>query len=146
MRAVTLRHPWPWAFLRLDKNVENRGWTPNVPPGERIALHAGRAPTDKNDDYLLEIVAAIRWMRDRGIAVPDGLMVRDVIQPSSAIVMVVTYHSATNRSPSRWAVEGSWHWELWDRTPLPTPVPCKGAQGLWTLPDDVERAVLAQVA
>lgn len=36
-------------------------------------------------------------------------------------------------------------WVLADVIALPEPVPCRGAQGLWTLPDDVERRVMAQV-
>lgn len=32
-----------------------------------------------------------------------------------------------------------------DVRPLPEPVPCRGAQGLWNVPDDVEAAVLAQL-
>ena len=36
--------------------------------------------------------------------------------------------------------------ELTDVIALPEPVPCRGAQGLWTLPADVESAVLAQIA
>jgi len=40
-------------------------------------------------------------------------------------------------------------WQPWvfrDRRHLAEPVPCKGAQGLWTLPVDVEAAVVAQLA
>lgn len=37
-----------------------------------------------------------------------------------------------------------WHWELADVHPLPEPVPCKGALGLWQPPEDVERAVMEQ--
>ena len=36
-------------------------------------------------------------------------------------------------------------WVLTDIA-LPEPVPCKGFQGLWNLPADVESAVLAQLA
>ena len=42
---------------------------------------------------------------------------------------------------SMWAQWPGWHWVLADVRPLDEPVPCKGRQGLWTLPDDVERKV-----
>ena len=46
---------------------------------------------------------------------------------------------------SPWFV-GPVGWVLRERTWLPTPVPCKGAQGLWTLPPDVQRGVDEQLA
>jgi len=36
-------------------------------------------------------------------------------------------------------------WQLRDVTVLAQPVPCKGAQGLWPVPDDVLAAVRAQI-
>lgn len=36
---------------------------------------------------------------------------------------------------SPWAVSGQWHIELANVQPLPEPVPCRGALGLWRLPD-----------
>lgn len=39
---------------------------------------------------------------------------------------------------------GRWAWILADVRPLPEPVPCRGAQGLWTVPADIEAAVLDQ--
>lgn len=44
-----------------------------------------------------------------------------------------------------WAARGQYHWRLANVRALPEPVPCKGALGLWTLPDDVEAAVAAQL-
>jgi hypothetical protein len=38
-----------------------------------------------------------------------------------------------------------WHWELAGVRPLAEPVPCKGKLGLWRLPEDVEKAVRAQL-
>lgn len=47
---------------------------------------------------------------------------------------------------SPWRVPGMWSWVLTDVIALPEPVPCRGAQGLWTLPEDVEAAVREQMA
>jgi hypothetical protein len=33
---------------------------------------------------------------------------------------------------------GRWAWMVADVRPLPEPIPCRGAQGLWTVPDDID--------
>jgi hypothetical protein len=38
--------------------------------------------------------------------------------------------------------EYAYQWALIDVQPLAPPVPCRGAQGLWTVPEHVERLVL----
>jgi hypothetical protein len=38
-----------------------------------------------------------------------------------------------------------WHWELADVRPLPIPIPCKGALGLWRVPENVAAAVVSQM-
>lgn len=48
---------------------------------------------------------------------------------------------------SPWVRLGApWHWELGDVRALASPVPCKGARGLWYLPEDAGAAVRAQLA
>ena len=44
-----------------------------------------------------------------------------------------------------WSVERT-AWIIRDIRPLPEPVPCRGAQGLWMVPDAVATAVMAQLA
>ena len=43
-----------------------------------------------------------------------------------------------------WAVPGMEQWRFGRVFALPEPVPCKGAQGLWRVPDDVAARVRAQ--
>jgi hypothetical protein len=40
---------------------------------------------------------------------------------------------------------GRWAWLLADARPLLVPISCRGAQGLWTVPDDIEAEVQAQL-
>ncbi len=44
-----------------------------------------------------------------------------------------------------WAVDDQFHIELAVRQVLADPVPCRGALGLWRLPEDVEEAVRKQL-
>jgi hypothetical protein len=46
---------------------------------------------------------------------------------------------------SVWAAGGQFHIALAGVRPLAEPVPCKGARGLWTVPEDAERSVSAQI-
>ncbi|MBO2461721.1 hypothetical protein [Actinomadura violacea] len=47
---------------------------------------------------------------------------------------------------SPWAWPERWHHQFTDVRPLPEPVPCPGARGLWRLPPDVDEQVRAQVS
>lgn len=38
---------------------------------------------------------------------------------------------------SPWSEPNAWHWTLTDPQPLATPIPVRGRQKLWTLPDDI---------
>ena len=144
MRALTLWRPWPWAIFELPpgvaKRVENR---PAPPPqtviGERLAIHAGKT---YDDDAALEL-----QLRFGGAhRVPD-----EDEDPIGLIgfVTVVGYrdHAAEVRIGARpgaapadpWFC-GPYGWLLDEVVALRRPVPCRGAQGIWFVPD----AVLAE--
>lgn len=165
MKALTLWQPWSWAIAHAGKRVENRTWAPPASViGQRVAMHAGlrldksavkalcfesKTANAHGLDMLaqagglargaVESVATLLGyvMRD-GEAVwrkADGSLVEDDCDKH------LRFHDARR---SKWWI-GPIGWVLADVTPLPKPVPCKGAQGLWTLPEDVESAVLAQL-
>ncbi|MFD9047822.1 hypothetical protein [Streptomyces zaomyceticus] len=54
-------------------------------------------------------------------------------------------HQATEGCCGRWGFPGFWHWVLRNVTPLPRPVPARGALGLWTPPAAVLTAVQDQL-
>lgn len=62
--------------------------------------------------------------------------------PGATLPLGVPHHGV---GCDPWAVRGQFHWELDDVRPLPDPVPCRGALGLWRLPEDVEKAVREQL-
>ena len=134
LRALTVLQPWANAIAYGTKRVENRGW---LPPanfiGARIAIHAG-----KRHDYNARLAEGCSW--------PEAAAVR-----YGAVLAVATVTGSCNvvlgcdGDCSPWAVRGQDHWHLADVRPLAEPVPCRGALGLWRLPGDVEKAVLAQM-
>ena len=144
MKALTLIQPWAWCITHAGKRVENRTWPPPAPLlGERFAIHAGVSRSGAETvDHLAEqgivvtgpvhfgaIVATVQLVgvsRDLGpMTIADGCDARRIL----ALAM------------TQWRM-GPIGWVLDDVRVLSEPVPCRGAQGLWTLPADVERLVI----
>jgi hypothetical protein len=141
VKALTLWRPWDQAILRSTKDIENRTWAfPASMLGQRIALHAGQ--TYEVGDWP--------W--------PDGFVPKPKDKaPAQAIVGVATLvgwlgpavngtrttHGPRDRmlayANSPWfsgtRSEG-YGWVLGGRLAI-EPVPCRGAQGLWTVPAEL---------
>jgi hypothetical protein len=135
MLGLTLIRPWEAAILYLGKPIENRKWRPSDKVrGQRIALHAGMGWEKTSLPYINENAVGdlgrLNESRDR-----HSLIV--------GTVRVDGWWRVEERPPRQWAF-GPWCWEFADPFPLPEPVPCKGALGLWRLPADVEACVLEQ--
>ena len=131
MKAITLWQPWAYAICHLVKRVENRRWSPPTSLiGQRIALHAG-ARLDRE---------ALEFLRHEGYAVPNDV-------PHKAIVAVATLASvatwqigAVPTEHRRWYC-GPYGWVLSAVTVLAEPIPCNGAQGLWAVPEAIEKQI-----
>lgn len=160
MRALTLWPEWAWAIHNLDKRVENRTW--RIPTGEWFALHAGKciggrpgleAACDADADvrfmaraagwsvtYTAGNIKTSRAMFQQGSRHIDWNVLES---PTSSILGLfrVTRHDGPGRGDlGGWRVPDAVG-NVLDYQPLTTPVPCKGAQGLWTVPADVEAIV-----
>jgi hypothetical protein len=154
IRALTIRQPWASAITFGDKRVENRT-KPTTYRG-LLAIHAG---------LTVDWDAAEKAWPAAGLApyvfgAPRSAWTASL--PLGAVIAVAELAgchddgAATCLKPhgrrgglvmcSPWARGFSWHWELGAVRPLGTPVPCKGALGLWRLPEDVEKAVRAQLS
>jgi hypothetical protein len=77
-----------------------------------------------------------------GRVIPAGMRVPDEYPPEKA--KAICDETMRVARASRW-YQGPVGWIVVNRIALPTPVPCRGAQGLWTLPPDVEAAVMRQI-
>ena len=150
MKALTLWPEWAWAIVHLGKDVENRPWV--IPPG-LYCLHAGKRfngegnrPQHKEAGLLSVWNTAHRQRLTVDQA--NTLSALESVSPdipTSSIVGIIKVTGHTDYqyrglwdSPMGWAAPGQIanHIELIHT--LPTPIPCKGARGLWTVPDDVE--------
>lgn len=126
MRALTVWQPYATAILQHGKDIENRPWKPPVDLyGKRIAIHAG----------LRIDRAALAEAADAGYPLPDTIPTGVLL---GVVRLVGAHHADTCRCGcSPWADADRWHWELADPRLLPTPVPCRGLQRLWTVPPGI---------
>lgn len=145
MKALTLIQPMAAAIVfehPLWKDIENR--PQNLPRSMRgvettIALHAGKK-WDDSYGMFIEDIFEYQWP-------PFSEVLGAVIGLVTFTGRVFTSEKecrAAGRS-GRWFV-GPFGYEIKIRAALREPVPCLGALGFWTLPEDVELAVRAQLS
>lgn len=151
MKALTLWPEWAWAIDRLDKRVENRDWA--LPVGEWIALHAGkniggrpgRVAEEEGRVALAHMAGRAGWdalIASDGLTLGGGdrfvdLDKADIV--TSAILgafRVIAADAPNTGDLDGWRVPDAYG-NRFEYRPLARSVPCKGAQGLWTVPPDV---------
>jgi hypothetical protein len=151
VKALSLIQPWAWAILHAGKRLENRDWRPPRDLwGQRIALHAGKK---LDADACLALYAY-------GFSMPATV-------PQSAIVGTarlrgIVYLDAKGghviesegEEPPTWAISkkaleffvGKFGWIFDEVVALREPITCSGKLGLWTVPAEVERQIVAEAA
>lgn len=132
MKAITLWQPWAWCIAHNDKRIENRGWAPPARIiGERIAIHAGKKFDQEVADHLLR----------NGVIVPEEVALGAFVATAMVTGYATTALDAKRADQSFWW-QGPYGWHLEAVVTLPEPLQCKGAQGLWTVPDEIEALML----
>ena len=119
MKAITLYRPWSYAVAHLGKDIENRSWKCPLPIGSNLAIHSGQKWDKQGAEWIKNTL---------GLQLPK----EEEIQPGQ-IICVITFGGNLTESESKWFF-GPYGWALEDAFVLPEPVPCKGAQGLWSIP------------
>jgi len=141
LRALTLWRPWSFAVTDLGKRIENRPWSAPQPiMNQYLALHAGKT-YDKG---------CVALMRELGLPepppsenCPQGIVAVCKVRGSYSAIVENEQQLERLRDvvggiypDQRQWVFGPSCWVLDEVTPF-EPVPCKGAQGLWTVPEDI---------
>ena len=152
--GLTLWRPWAWCFTDADKRVENRPMAPwRRAIGCWIALHSG---------MKWDAEGVHRMMRgDFGVAATGVMEGGGYLHPHSMITGIAHLTGCVNLAEAQctlpgdarpvqlqgnpWAF-GPYCWLTPHVIKLPEPVRCRGAQGLWVLPPEVEEEVREQVA
>lgn len=144
IRGLSLTRPWPMAFIRgpvqLQKRVENRDWKPPAAlVGCHVALHSAKSWDESAREFIADVL---------GIEIPGRKdfphsQIIAVCRLSGFVADLTARASLRDPTPDTLSAEqqgwyfGPYGWTLEDLVELPEPVPCKGALGLWRLPDNV---------
>lgn len=143
-RALSVRAPWWWAILHMEKDIENRP-RPFHFTG-RVWLHASAWWSIKEvqstwwsdvRDCYMESPA---WNKPRATGISWG----DMKKAGGAIVGSVELCGSVEQSDSPWFF-GPYGIKLANPIALTTPVPCKGALGLFR-PDPAVMEALSRAA
>lgn len=139
IRGLTLWRPWSAAIVHGPKRIENRPWFPSLTFLDRglwIAIHAGRRWDSAGAEFILK-----RWSVGTTNACaregtwPAGYELEGIV--GVAFVAEVRAVDEVRSADAGWAF-GPWCWVLEHVHALEAPIPCRGAQGLWTLPPEIE--------
>jgi len=149
MKALTLWRPWPWAIFwprpGLAKDVENRTWPPPQSViGQQIAIHAGKRYDEESAEdiaFLLDLEELPPESMDEGII---GLATLDRVVSGGRCGMGPASPPGDPAIRSMW-YHGPYGWVLRDCIRLPHPIPCRGSQGLWNVPADLEAKIAEQL-
>lgn len=138
MKALPLWQPWATLVALGAKRVETRGYAPwrlGLTSGQRIAIHATK--TDKELRFC-----ELPYFRDH---VPDpsvlplGALVATCNLVRASEITAESAAALLERNPQEHAfgdyTPGRWAWVLADVQALPRPVPFRGSQGAFDVPD-----------
>ncbi len=117
MKALSVRQPWASLIIRGIKRVENRRW--RTPYRGRLLIHA----------------AASRASLAGCEPLPDEELVFAAILGTVELVDCVRLEDA----PTTPFTEGPWCWLLEHPKPFHIPIPYRGQQWVFTVPDEFIR-------
>lgn len=149
MKALTICQPYAHLICLpatdpRHKRVENRTWhCPQSVVGTRIAIHAG-----KSKEWLNLNLDG--WMDETYEILLNEMVFSAIVATAKVAASVTLMAIRAERYKNRWPwlndhehTEGPICWVLEDVTPI-EPIPCKGAQGLWNVPSDIEVKLLQE--
>ena len=138
---MTLWRPWPWSITHAGKRIENRPWRPpQALIGQYLALHAGKRYDDSGRDYIRKATGVDppdEFGCPQGIVAVCKVKGCFCFDPERRQSNLALAELITKDHPGQecW-VFGPYCWVLDDVTAI-EPVPCKGMQGLWEIPEPV---------
>ncbi|MFG6386235.1 MAG: ASCH domain-containing protein [Muribaculaceae bacterium] len=130
MKCLSIQQPWASLICGGIKDVENRSWRVNEAPG-RILIHAGKT---KRPIEELPIFYSMRIDN----AVACGYVPEEHNMPLGAIIGYADITGFTEDCSSDWAQEGhgaEWKWQIENARLFKTPIPYRGRQGLFEVPE-----------
>ena len=139
MKALTLKHPWPFAIMFMGKDIENRSWKPPVDLfGKRFAIHGGEPPTGKEYRIFRDVAEGLLERHGKPLFWLDDDDIDQMIQPGIVATAILTHTVTANDGSSVW-YDGppSIGWYLHEVRLVADAVKIKGKQGLWNVPKEI---------
>ena len=148
MRALTLFEPWATLCVVGKKQLETRSWgTPYRGP---LAIHASKTfPVWCRELYHKEPYKSAL----------SGALPALAVNQLGCIIGTVELVACYPTNPSMWPLEyskqeeafgdfthGRVMWQLTNPRRLERPIPCRGYQGIWTVPPETAMAIALQLA
>ncbi|MBU7585186.1 MAG: ASCH domain-containing protein [Nostoc sp. TH1S01] len=130
MKAITVRQPWAWAIIYANKDIENRGWAIHY-RGD-ILIHAAKGCTKK------EYHSALEFCQSLGVSLPE----LNSLSRGQIIGVVTVVDCLFSPTASGWGMAEQYHWKLANPRSI-TPIPYIGQLGLFDVPDELVKAVIA---
>jgi len=129
VKAVTLHQPWASAIIAGVKRWENRSWIPRELRTESIVwlgIHAGKGT---------DIAADLDLLREEWPGMPEGDWPRGLLG-FARFDGAGHISSFPDAQADPWAI-GPNVWHISQVLRLDQPIPMKGAQGVWTMDEQV---------
>lgn len=141
-KAITIRQPWAGAVVLGIKPTENRTWRTHY--RGRILIHAGaqqatifsRGPLASPSHQAVAALAGNEWTRPAGAIIGSVELVD--CHPDGGCCRPWGESAFTDSDGAR--RQQVWHWVFEDARHF-APVPCRGRQGLWNVPNHILEAV-----
>jgi hypothetical protein len=147
MKALTLWPEWIPAILHYGKRVENRPWRPSCALSN-LALHSGmRVGGGQLRQSAIEDVADVATEATGRVVLASDIEAHLTLGAIVALVDVTGYRQDADdiAEEQRPWFFGPWGWVLDNLQPLVEPIPCRGHQGLWPVPRDIEAEVMRRI-
>lgn len=138
MKALPLWQPWASLVAMGAKRVETRSWpAPAAILGERVAIHACKT---RDHIALCETFPFDRHIRDAA-HLPLGALVGTVLVVRCSEITDASADALEESLPEEFALgnymSGRFAWVLRDAQPFVEPVPFRGMQGIFDVPDEL---------
>lgn len=142
MKALSLTQPWATLVVTGEKRIETRSWSTNFTG--RVAIHASKgfpkwAKECVNAEFFEES------LRRFGYRSPSTLPTGSIIGLATIMGCRRTEDVGHQLSEKEQEFgdyyEGRFAWFLTDPVQFGVPIPCKGALGLWTVPEEIAKAL-----
>lgn len=136
MKALSIHQPWSWAILHGGKAVENRTWPTSYRGPLLIHASKSKASFDRQNADV--------WRDLYGVQLPswESMVKGAIVGMAELVACVPVDGNGLSEQQCQWLkahpfTEGPWCWILKSPRVFAEPIPYRGMQGLFEVPDDV---------